>query len=145
MRTALARTVFLLSALLLFGFSTVEAQTVLPDPGTIKQMGSFAPGTTLLFNVTGKTSGGSVWGTDFYTTDSNLAMVAVHAGASETGRLESSRLPSIPADLNMPAAPRHGVTSDSWGSYELSFAVEADAGVPVPEGNAGAAQSRHAQ
>jgi hypothetical protein len=136
MRTALVRTLLLLSALLLFGFSMVEAQTVLPDPGTIKEMGSFAPGTTLLFNVTGRTSGGSVWGTDFYTTDSNLAMVAVHAGALRNGQSGVIRVTFYPGRPQYAGSTRYGVTSDSWGSYELSFAVEAEAEAPVPGGSA---------
>lgn len=135
--TTLAVGMLLLSALFLLGYSNVGAQSVLPDPGTLKQMGSIAPGNTFLFKVTGKTTGGSVWGTDYYTTDSNLAMAAVHAGAIKRGQTGVIRVTLSPGLSQYAGSTRFGVKSSSWGSFELSFAVEAAEGVKAPAGNAG--------
>jgi len=131
----LVRNVLFLSALLLFAFSTADAQTALPDPGTLKQLGSFTPGTTMFFNVTGRTSGGSLWGTDYYTTDSNLAMAAVHAGAIRNGESGIIKVTFYPGRASYAASTRYGVTSSSWGNYELSFAVEPVEGAPAPGGS----------
>lgn len=131
-KTTLAVGVFLLSALLLFGHSTLEAQSVLPDPGTLKQMGSLAPGTTLLFKVTGKAAGGSVWGTDYYTTDSSLAMAAVHAGAIRKGQTGVVKVTIYPGRSQYAASTRYGVTSAAWGSFDLSFTVEPAEGAQAP-------------
>jgi hypothetical protein len=130
--TTLTSGVLLLSALLLFGYSTVEAQSVLPDPGALKQMSDLAPGSTLLFKVTGKTSGGSLWGTDYYTTDSALAMAAVHAGAIRNGQTGVIKVTIYPGRSEYTASTRYGVTSSSWGSFDLSFTVEAAEGVQAP-------------
>lgn len=135
-KATLALGVFVLSAFLLIGHSTVEAQDVLPDPGTPNQMENVAPGTTLFFNVTGKTTGGSLWGTDYYTTDSSLAMAAVHSGAIRNGQTGVVKVIFYPGRAQYAGSTRYGVTSSSWGGYELSFAVEAAEGVKPVAGNA---------
>lgn len=135
-KTTMATSVLLLSALLLFGYSSIQAQDVLSDPGSLKQMGSVEPGSTLLFKVTGKTSGGSVWGTDYYTMDSSLAMAAVHAGAIRNGETGVIKVTIYPGRPQYNASTRYGVASSAWGSYDLSFAVEAAETVEAPPKNA---------
>lgn len=130
--------VFLLSGLLLFNYSPVAAQSALPDPGTLKELGNVAPGSTLLFKVTGKTSGGSLWGTDYYTTDSSLAMAAVHAGAIRNGETGVIKVIIYPGRSEYAGSTRYGVTSTSWGSFDLSFTVEAAEGAAASAGTAAA-------
>ncbi len=54
-----------------------------PDPGTLTSYRDQV-GETFTFEVTGDAAA-SVWGTDIYTDDSNLAAAAVHAGVLEDG------------------------------------------------------------
>jgi hypothetical protein len=64
--------------------------------------------------------GASVWGTDTYTTDSNLCAAAVHAGAITT-----AGGPVIAKEAGGCAkyvgSTRNGVTSRNWGSYPKSY------------------------
>jgi hypothetical protein len=114
----------LLSALLLCAFSTADAQPPLPDPETLKHLGNFTPGTTMFFSVTGRTSGGSLWGTDYYTTDSSLALAAVHAGAIRNGESGVIKVTLYAGQKSYVGSVRNGVASSNWGSLGLSFAVE---------------------
>ena len=99
--------------------------TILPDPGTLTSITDAAPGKTMLFKVTGKTSGGSVWGTDMYTTDSTLALVAVHAGVLKDGEEGIVKVTFAPGQSKYKGTARNGVTSSAWESYNLSYTVEA--------------------
>lgn len=62
----------------------------------------------------------SVWGTDIYTTDSNLCAAAVHAGAitSAGGPIVAQRADGC---ARYEGSTRHGVTSRKWGKYQQSF------------------------
>ena len=56
-----------------------EVTNVLPDPGNVSNSTSDI-GEVCFYEVTGVTTGGSVYGTGIYTTDSHLGMAAVHSG-----------------------------------------------------------------
>jgi hypothetical protein len=94
-----------------------------PDPGSLSNYSQLI-GHTFHFEVTGATSGGSVWGTEVYTYDSRLAVAAVHSGAlkdGETGIVEVTLLQS-PAPHTGSTA--NGVTTSSWGVYSASYTVK---------------------
>ena len=94
---------------------------VLPNPGNLYQFREFE-GQPLHFQVTGRI-GGSIWGTDVYTGDTDLATAAVHAGAlrvGETAVLEVRIVPSPPQHLG---SARNGVTTSNWGTYGFSYTV----------------------
>lgn len=79
-------------------------------------------GQTFTFKVTGQV-GGSVWGTDLYTTDSSLAAVVVHTGLvkpGETGVVKVSIVPSPPAFVG---STRNGVTSSAYNQYPAAYRV----------------------
>ena len=76
------------------------------------------------FRVTGAVSGGSVWGTQLYTTDSNLAMAAVHAGVLRRGQTGVVKVTFYPGQGKYVGSSRNGVKSANWGSFGLSFMVE---------------------
>jgi hypothetical protein len=79
-------------------------------------------GQPLYFEITGRT-GGSIWGTDVYTGDSDLGTAAVHAGAlnvGQTGIVEVVIVPSPPQHLG---TTRNGVTTSGWGAYGFSYSV----------------------
>jgi hypothetical protein len=80
-------------------------------------------GEAFVTRLTGQTLG-PVWGTDFYTTDSNLAAAAVHAGALGDGEVGLVKVTIEPGRSTYSGASRHGVTSSDWSSYPRSFRVE---------------------
>jgi hypothetical protein len=92
---------------------------VAPDPVSLQ---GFPAGQTFLFRVTGRV-GGTVWGTDVYTSDSELATAAVHAGVlrpGETGVVQVQTLGGRPAYAG---STRNGVTTRGYGSDEASYMV----------------------
>lgn len=93
------------------------------DPGNLSAFVQ-AIGKTYYFEVTGSTTGGSVWGSEVYTYDSRLAVAAVHSGAlkeGETGIVEVTLLQSPNPHTGSTA---NGVTTSSWGVYSASYTVK---------------------
>ncbi len=72
--------------------------------------------------VTGSTSG-SVWGTDIYTSDSNVGKAAVHAGLLSAGETATVRVCSLPGQSSYTGSTRNGVTTSSWGSWGSSYSL----------------------
>jgi hypothetical protein len=65
-----------------------------------------------------------VWGTKTYTTDSDLAMVAVHAGVLKPGETGVVKVTFYPGQKKYVGSVKNGVTSSNWGTFDLSFGVE---------------------
>lgn len=73
--------------------------------------------------VTGQVGGGSVWGSGPYTTDSNLAAAAVHAGALAVGETAVVKI-RVKADAGgYTGSTKNGVTTSSWGPYQGCYEV----------------------
>ena len=87
-------------------------------------------GKRFYFKVTGTTQG-SVYGTNFYTTDSSLAAVAVHSGALKNGETGIVRVIMFPARNNFLSSTKNGITSSQWNSYPGSYKVERIYEIPV--------------
>jgi len=66
-------------------------------------------------------SPGSVWGTDYYSTDSSICTAAVHAGRITLARGGSVTIYLFPGLPSYPASVRNGISTSSWGSYGASF------------------------
>jgi LCCL domain len=79
-------------------------------------------GKTFVFKVTG-VNNGSLWGTDVYTTDSTLAMAAVHCGLVQPGQTGVIKVTMLPGQAVYQASTRHGVTSSGYGQYPASYRV----------------------
>jgi hypothetical protein len=97
------------------------AVNALPDPGSLTNY-EVHIGKTFYFTVTGAVQG-SLWGTDVYTTDSTLALAAVHVGVlkpGQTGVVKVTMLPSPPA---FQGSTKNGVTSSGYGVYRAAFKV----------------------
>jgi len=79
-------------------------------------------GKTFHFKVTG-TTGGTVYGTDVYTTDSSFAAAAVHAGVVQSGKTAVVTVKVLPPRGNFAASFRNGVNSNpwtgNWGAFEF--------------------------
>lgn len=98
-----------------------------PDPGTLFNHAD-AVGQTLQFAVVGSTMG-TIWGDGVYTSDSVLAVAAVHAGLLEPGE---SGVVSVEVIAGLPAyasAERNGVVSRSYGAWDVAYRFAGVTGV----------------
>ncbi len=78
---------------------------------------------TFTFEVTGRRTG-TVYGTDVYTDDSDLATAAVHAGVLKDGERGVVRVTVLPGMPSYAGSTRNGVTSSEWPSWVGSFRFE---------------------
>jgi hypothetical protein len=92
------------------------------DPGNLtafeSQIGKF-----FAFTVTGTAAGGSVWGTDTYTTDSRLAIAAVHAGVLKVGETGVVRLKMITSPPSFAGSTKNGITTSNYGVYRAAYQI----------------------
>lgn len=106
---------------------TGKITEVRPDPGNIRAQTSDI-GTVWYYEVVGNRSG-SIYGTDFYTSDSSLASAAVHSGVLKMGEKGIVRVTIMAGRSSYPSTTRHGITSSAYGAYTVSFKVERAYGV----------------
>jgi|GEM_PF-6480628 len=64
---------------------------------------------------------GSVWGTDVYTDDTNIAAAAVHAGIVRAGERAIVTVTIVESPAEHVASERNGVSSGAWGSSPTSY------------------------
>lgn len=99
-------------------------QAVKPDPGHLREFENFTD-QVFYFQVTGRTTG-TVFGSDVYTTDSMLAVAAVHAGAVKSGQKGVVKVTVLPGRQSYPGSKRNDVDTLAWSSeWPASFRVEA--------------------
>jgi LCCL domain-containing protein len=98
-----------------------EPEDALPDPGNLTAYQGRI-GQTLAFRVTGAVAG-TVWGTDVYTTDSQLAMAAVHAGIVRIGETGVVRVKIIPSPPTFAGSRRNGILSQPYGRYPAAYQI----------------------
>jgi len=67
------------------------------------------------------TTGGSVYGTDIYTDDSNIASAAVHAGKVKVGEKRIVKIKILGSQSSFTSSTRNGITSISYGSWSGSY------------------------
>lgn len=102
------------------GVAAEEVQNAPPAPANLM---SFQQqfGKELAYHLTGWAPGqgqqGSVWGTDVYTLDSNLAAAAVHAGIAKPGETVTVRVRIVQSPPQFVASFRNGVNSSAYGNY----------------------------
>jgi thiol-disulfide isomerase/thioredoxin len=70
--------------------------------------------------VTGKKAG-PVWGDNLYTTDSDPAVAAVHAGLLNVGETRIVEFWIVPSPRSFGAADRNGIKSSKWGKYRSAY------------------------
>ncbi|CAF4400027.1 unnamed protein product [Rotaria sp. Silwood2] len=75
---------------------------------------------TFSFVITGDVNG-SIYGTNIYTLDSNLATAAVHAGFLRIGETKNITIKILPGQESYTASTQNGVTSSSYGSWKGSY------------------------
>ena len=106
---------------------------VIPDPGNMSQYYN-QTGKSFYVRVTGKASG-SVYGTDVYTGDSQLATAAVHTGLLKEGETGVVKVTMLPGISNYLASTRNGVTSYAYSSYSYSYKLAKAYGFKEPQIN----------
>ncbi len=99
----------------------LDDSDALPDPGSPSHLANNI-GLKRVFRVTGN-GGGSVWGTDIYTSDSTLATVAVHAGVLGEGETGLVLVEMVDPLDSYAGSSRHGITTSSFGSYQGAYRV----------------------
>ena len=78
-------------------------------------------GTVYKMRITGNRSGGTVWGTDVYTDDSNIPTAAVHAGVIANGETKDVFIKLVAGRSSYNSTTRNGVTTSNWGSWGYSY------------------------
>jgi hypothetical protein len=95
---------------------------VRPDPGYLRaQVGDI--GKRFLFEVTGSLKG-SIWGSEVYTSDSQLGAAAVHAGVLKPGERGVVLVRILPGQKSYQGSTANGVSSNAYGPWSVSFTVE---------------------
>jgi len=93
-------------------------------PGELRSVESQV-GQSFLSQVAGDTMG-PLWGTDVYTSDSNLGTACVHAGLLGPGEEGAVRVTIVRPPRTFKGSQRHGVTSTDWTTgWSGAFRVEA--------------------
>lgn len=95
---------------------------VKPNPGAL-HLEAADIGKTLLFDVTGSTEG-AVWGTEVFTSDTHLAAAAVHLGLLKPKESAVLRVRVIAGQSAYVGSAQHGVTSQPYGPWPVSFTLE---------------------
>lgn len=98
-----------------------EPEDAQPDPGNLTAFHG-RMGQTIVFRVTGAVAG-TIWGTDIYTTDSQLAMAAVHAGIVKVGETGVVRVKMVPSPPAFASSRRNGVISQAYGRYPAAYQI----------------------
>lgn len=93
----------------------------MPNPGNLSTYAQ-KNGETFTFSVTGR-SNGAVYGTGTYTTDSDLATVAVHAGLIKDGEKGVVQITIVDTPNQFEGTTANGVTSSAWGAYPSAFTI----------------------
>jgi hypothetical protein len=136
----------------------LDPKNVIPDPGNLSQY-QHQIGKVLYISVTGGAArggfpvpgapagmpggaivfgmgGGTVWGTDVYTTDSPLALAAVHAGVVQMGQTAVVKVTIMASPNNFVGSTRHGITTENYGIYPAAYSISRVA-APVRDGGGG--------
>ena len=92
------------------------------NPGNLTRF-SNQIGRAFYFEVVG-TRVGSVWGTNSYTHDSNLACAAVHAGVLKPGQRGIVKVTIIESPDQHLGSTQHGVTTFDFGPFAASYTIE---------------------
>lgn len=104
-----------------FGVKTRRDQEAIPNPGNLLSFNDKLD-QTYVVTVTGRTTG-SVWGTGTYTTDSDLATAAVHAGVLKDGETGSVHVTIVKSPPQFTGSSANGINSNGWQSFPAAFTV----------------------
>jgi hypothetical protein len=86
----------------------------------MQQFGSADVGKIYRMTITG-TTGGGIWGTDIYTSDSYIAGAAVHAGVIADGQTKEVYIKVVQGLSEYVGSTRNGVSTSGYGGWGLSY------------------------
>jgi hypothetical protein len=89
------------------------------DPGTVVQIAGNI-GKVYAFKVTG-VGAGNVWGSGIYTSDSTIAMAAVHAGLVKVGQVGVVKVRIVPGQAAYDGSTKNGITTSAYGPWGGSY------------------------
>lgn len=92
-----------------------------PSPGHLSDYADRI-GERFIFEVTGANRG-SVWGTDIYTSDSDLEAAAVHAGVLRIGQTGVVEVEIVAPLAAYQGSTRHGIVTYNYGPYDGAYRV----------------------
>jgi hypothetical protein len=92
------------------------------DPADLRSMESRI-GESFFFQVTGNVQG-PLWGTDIYTSDSNLGTACVHAGLLQPGEFGVVKVKIVQPPPAFQGTKRNGVASSPYGRWSGAYQVE---------------------
>ncbi|MFC4158181.1 LCCL domain-containing protein [Chitinimonas lacunae] len=123
---------FLTGSALVLIAGAVEARSYSAIPEGILSWPSLRASNSVYYvKVTGRTDG-SVWGSNPYTDDSNLAAAAVHAGLVKAGESAIVKVMSTAGLSAYTGSSANGVTSQSYSGFPGSLTLQADDGGDNP-------------
>jgi hypothetical protein len=93
--------------------------TVEADPGTVFHLAANL-GKVYAFRVTGAANG-NVWGSGTYTSDSTIAMAAVHAGLVKVGQAGVVKVRILPGQPAYMGSSKNGVSTSDYGPWTGSY------------------------
>jgi len=96
---------------------------VFNDSGVLTRLRKPKVGTVVYVQVNAA-SAGSVWGTGVYTIDSSLGAASIHAGLLANGQTGILKVTILPGQSSYMGSTQRGITSMSYGSYDLSYSIE---------------------
>ena len=99
----------------------VKAVHAEPDPGTLTNYQDKV-GKSFYFRVTGAVMA-TIWGDGLYTTDSQLATAAVHAGVLKAGETGVVKVTILPSPAAFSGSTKNGVTSQPYGMFPAAYKV----------------------
>jgi hypothetical protein len=103
--------------------ATPEVRDVSGD--TDMQSVNPGPGRVYYLRIKGRNDG-QIWGSDVYTSDSSVGTAAVHAGVLKAGKTGVVKVTIVPGQTAYESTTRHGITSSSYRSWDVSYRVDAD-------------------
>jgi LCCL domain/EF hand len=99
-----------------------EMKEATPNPGNLEAYNGMI-GQSVTFAVTGKTEG-QVIGTDTYTTSSDLAAAAVHAGRVKAGEMGTVTATFVESPKSYKGSVANGVTSVDGPEFTAAFTLK---------------------
>ena len=99
---------------------TTYTTTLVSSPPTNMTGYSFSD-TIYRMTITGNSSTGSVWGTNLYTADSNIARAAVHAGVISNGETKEIYLKMERFQYKYFGSTRNGVTTTDYTDSSMTY------------------------
>jgi len=104
-------------------YATSRNLYVFNNADVFSKLKSIQPGTTIYVQVVGKKAD-RIWGTDIYTSDSDLGAAAVHAGILSIGQTGIVRVKILPGQQSYVGSTRSTIESKSYGKWDLSYSLE---------------------